>query len=151
VLEPDEASIWFFLAGHANSLADTNVVDTEIKELLHLAEKAVKGIPFYPRQVVIDLMNTAVEKLHKNLAPLVLTVGNLILKKARHLALKTIGKALDDPLDINIPAEFFQFWQQLCQFCEKYASFDDVLTKPLTVYKKKDEATVTLKNLLPQG
>ena len=151
VLEPEEASIWFFLAGHANTLSETTDVDNQIRELLNLAEKAVKGIPFYPRQVVVDLMNTAVEKLHKNLAPLVLNVGNLILKKARHLALRNIGKPLDDPLDINIPAEFFQFWQELCQFCSKYASFDDVLTKPLTLYKKKDEATITMKNLISEG
>lgn len=150
ILEPEEASIWFFLASHANTIADTNDVNAQIKELLHLADKAVKGIPFYPRGTVIDLMNTAVEKLHNNVAPLVLNVGNLILKKARNLALKTTGKALDDPLDINVPAEYFQFWQQLCQFCSKYASFDDVLKRPTTIYKRK-ETTVTIKNLLPEG
>lgn len=150
---PTEEGVWFFLAGHACSINDPAQVDIDIYSLLELADKAVKGVPFYPRPIVVSLIEGAVAKLHKDLGPLIRFLGERVLAKARAYSKKQHFNSaythLNDD-EINIPAEFFQFWQELCQFAEKQIPFEDVLHRPVTLLRHAN-VTVTMTNLISTG
>lgn len=66
------------IAGHACSINDPAQVDIDVYSLLELADKAVKGVPFYPRPIVESLIEGAVAKLNKDLGPLIRFLGERV-------------------------------------------------------------------------
>jgi len=143
-----EASIWLFLAGHAYSSTPPVEVDEQIKKLVVLADKAIYGTPFYPKSTVVDLMEGALSRMHEDLSPLIRTLGESVLAKgikARKEQQQASGGG-QDVEDVLTPAEYFQFWTELCFFAETNLGFSDVLKRPVTLHRT-DAVTVTLTNL----
>ena len=134
---PSEAAIWFFISGHASSISDTALVDEQTDVLIKLAKLAIFGKPFFPKQTVVELMEGALQKFNENLQPLLRDIGDAILRKQSEVS-------------DQIPAEFFQFWAELCAFAEKYLDFDDILERPITLIRNEDYA-VTLTNMIEGG
>lgn len=121
-------------------------------------------------------MDTPAAKMNADLSTLVKALGEDILGQARQfqlnkilseskVTLKKTGNAKKDkaaaeaaeaaaaassPKEEKISAEYFQFWQQLCQFADKYVPFTDILKKPVT-WIRSEAVTVTITNLLPTG
>lgn len=86
--------------------------------------------------------------MHEDLSPLIRTLGESVLAKGikARKEQQLLNGGSDDVEDALTPAEYFQFWTELCFFVETNLNFSDVLKRPVTLHRT-DTVTVTLTNL----
>lgn len=153
-----EAALWFFLYGIGSTVARaTEDIDVAVGRLIALANAAIIGKAFYPKQTVVDLMEGALKSLPGDVAPLVRKLGYIIIEKglAHHAAIAgkgTDSKSIDMSRDdYFISAEYFQFWTELAMFVQSSLPKTDVLATPMTILITP-KVTITISNInLPQG
>ena len=142
-----EAGIWFFLAGVASThIKNTEVIDQAVTNLHKLAQSSINGKPFYPRNVVLDLMEGSLSKMHAELAPLMRKLGYIIMEKGQKSPGDDINKE-----NIFISAEFFQFWTELSVFVTQHMPQENIQIMPMTLVHTS-KITITISNInLPSG
>jgi len=147
-----EAALWFFLYGAASTTAgQTQSIDEAVGKLLDLAQLAIKGKPFYPKQTVLDLMEGSLKKMNPDLAPLMRKLGYIIIEKGvRHQSPSSTAVDIHKD-DFFVSAEYFQLWTELSVFVFSHMPRDNVLLQPMTLVAT-DSLNVVVQNInLPTG